>query len=118
MINIAIRQDERSGQYIISGHAGFAEPGQDIICAGVSTLVSTLANLVQEWADRKLVTLYMVWPDKAPHHIYVETQGNDALNAVLEIFTLQFCQFAGLYPQHVKIQILDSDSDERSKVIE
>ena len=26
----------------ITGHAGYAEPGKDIVCAGVSTLVQTL----------------------------------------------------------------------------
>lgn len=26
----------------INGHAGYAEPGKDIVCAGVSTLVQTL----------------------------------------------------------------------------
>lgn len=109
MINVAIRTDERSGQFIVSGHAGFAESGQDIVCAGVSTLVSTLANLVQEWADRGLISLYMIWPDKEPHHIYVETKGDAAMNAALEVFSLQFCQIAGLYPQNVKVQILDPE---------
>lgn len=28
----------------VAGHAGFAEPGQDIVCAAVSTLVNTLAG--------------------------------------------------------------------------
>ena len=26
----------------ITGHAGYAEPGKDIVCAGVSTMVQTL----------------------------------------------------------------------------
>ncbi len=49
MIDIKITQQ---GSSIIevqcSGHAGYAEAGQDIVCAGISTLVqSTLLGLLQ-----------------------------------------------------------------------
>lgn len=33
----------REGSITITGHAGFAPPGQDIVCAGVTALVQTLA---------------------------------------------------------------------------
>lgn len=32
----------------VEGHAGFASPGQDIICAGVSTLVITLISSLEK----------------------------------------------------------------------
>ena len=113
MINIAIRHDPWSLQVIVSGHAGYAEEGKDIVCAGVSTLTNTLANIVQNWHDSDLTHLCMIWPDREPHHIYVETEGDKALNATLEAFVLQYCQFAGLYPQSVKVQMLDPErSDE------
>ena len=114
MINVAIRHDERALQIIVSGHAEYAEKGQDIVCAGISTLTSTLANIVQSWADDDLIHMYMIWPDREPHHIYVETEGDKALNATLEAFVLQYCQFAGLYPQNVKVQFLErGDEDDR-----
>lgn len=31
------------GYIIVEGHAGFAPPGKDIVCAGVTALVQTLA---------------------------------------------------------------------------
>lgn len=33
----------REGSIVVTGHAGFAPPGQDIVCAGVTALVRTLA---------------------------------------------------------------------------
>ena len=31
------------GRIMVTGHAGYAPPGQDIVCAGVTALVQTLA---------------------------------------------------------------------------
>lgn len=115
MIRIALRQDERSAQFIVSGHANYAEKGQDIVCAGISTLTNTLANMVRELGEKKLVSLWMVWPDEDPHHIYVETGGNPVINTVMDSFMTEYCQFAGLYPDNVKVQILDEGGDERSE---
>lgn len=114
MIRIALRQDERSAQFIISGHAEYAESGKDIVCAGISTLTNTLANMVRMWADAKLIPLWMIWPDDEPHHIYVESGGDPAINAALDSIVTEFCQFGGLYPDHVKVQILDAGGSERS----
>lgn len=38
----------------ITGHAGFAEYGEDIVCAGVSALVQTLIEAVEELTDDEL----------------------------------------------------------------
>lgn len=114
MIRVALRQDERSAQFIVSGHAGYDDKGKDIVCAGISTLTNTLANLVRRLGDEKLVSLWMVWPDEDPHHIYVETGGNPVVNTVMDTIMTEYCQFAGLYPDNVKVQILDEGGDERS----
>ncbi len=33
----------------VAGHAGYADAGQDIVCASVSSAVMLAANLVTEW---------------------------------------------------------------------
>lgn len=115
MIRIALRQDERSAQFIISGHAGYDDKGKDIVCAGISTLTNTLANMVRQWAEADLIPLWMIWPDDEPHHIYVESGGDPAINAALDSIVTEFCQFGGLYPDNVKVQILDTGGNERSE---
>ena len=114
MIRVALRQDERSAQFIIGGHANYAEKGYDIVCAGISTLTNTLANMVRMWADAKLIPIWMVWPDDSPHHIYVETGGDPAINAALDSIMTEYCQFAGLYPENVQVQVLDGGNYESS----
>lgn len=113
MIRIALRQDERSAQFIISGHAGYDENGKDIVCAGISTLTNMLANMVRQWAEADLIPLWMIWPDDDPHHIYVETGGDPAINSALDSIITEFFQFSGLYPDNVKVQFLDSGADKK-----
>lgn len=39
---------------IIDGHAGYAEPGQDIVCAAVSALVQTLIQSIEDLTSDKI----------------------------------------------------------------
>jgi len=44
---LAVRAQRRAGRIVrlqVSGHAGFAHPGEDIVCAGVSALVQSAAH--------------------------------------------------------------------------
>ena len=38
----------------MKGHAHYAEPGKDIVCAGVSTLVQTLIQSIEELTADKI----------------------------------------------------------------
>lgn len=44
MISIWITKEKKHIRIRMNGHAGFAEPGQDIVCAGASMLFYTLAE--------------------------------------------------------------------------
>ena len=43
-----------NGEIKIKGHAGYDEPGKDIVCAGVSTLVQTLIQSIEELTSDKI----------------------------------------------------------------
>ena len=43
----------------VSGHAGQAEPGHDLVCASASILAYTLASLVDSSADRLMERPYI-----------------------------------------------------------
>lgn len=51
MIKISVYQDERGrvNGFCCMGHAGYAESGQDIICAAVSALTMTAVNSVESF---------------------------------------------------------------------
>ena len=46
--------NHHSNGITMSGHAGYAEPGQDIVCAGVSALVQTLIQSLEELTQDKI----------------------------------------------------------------
>ena len=47
----------------ISGHAGYAEPGKDIVCAGVTALTQTLIQSIDDLTDDEIE--YRISPGKA-----------------------------------------------------
>ena len=55
MINITVKK--RNGSYLdflSRGHAGYAEEGQDIVCAAVSALIITTVNSLDAFTDEKI----------------------------------------------------------------
>ena len=56
MITIKVRKKNGSYEEFISkGHAGYAEAGQDIVCAAVSALIITTVNSLEKFTDDKLM---------------------------------------------------------------
>lgn len=49
MIKVVIkkREDEVPYFFEVSGHAGYADPGKDIVCAAISALTITFANSME-----------------------------------------------------------------------
>lgn len=50
MITVTIKRDQTRDaiiEFTISGHAGFADPGEDIVCAGVSAISFGTINAIQ-----------------------------------------------------------------------
>ncbi len=54
MIKINGDLKKNSFEVKVKGHAGFAEKGQDIVCAAVSALTSALWSTAEEFADMKI----------------------------------------------------------------
>ena len=52
MIDITVQPDKIT----VSGHAGYAEPGKDIVCAAISTLTQVLIASVEELTAAKIKT--------------------------------------------------------------
>lgn len=98
MITITVHPDSID----LSGHALY-NPGNDIVCAGVSALVQTFQMAVWELTD---VNMYisrapdgyikrMAWDDDVPLP--------PAFNTLLDAFTLGIGSIAESYPDNVKL---------------
>ena len=53
MIKVTIYKTERQeyAGFDMEGHAGYAEAGEDIVCAGVSALVINALNSIERFTD-------------------------------------------------------------------
>ncbi|MDE6960608.1 MAG: ribosomal-processing cysteine protease Prp [Lachnospiraceae bacterium] len=46
-----VKQNGRYKSFTIEGHAGYADPGEDIVCAAVSALVINAINSIEKFTE-------------------------------------------------------------------
>lgn len=95
MIVVSVRKDGIE----ISGHAGYAEAGKDIVCAGVTALTMSLVKSINDLTDDKIE--YEISPGRVDIHC-----GNlsEAGMLLVDSFFIGICLFAEEYPDHVRIE--------------
>lgn len=94
MIAVSVRLDGIT----IEGHAGYAEAGNDIVCAGVTALVENLIDSIEGLASDTIQ--YEISPGKADIH-YKDLSETGKL--LVDSFFLGICGIAQDFPEHVKI---------------
>lgn len=95
MIEISRRKDGLK----ITGHAGYAEPGQDIVCAGVSVLAQTLVASLEELTTDKIN--YSISPGR------VEIKHGDLseqAQTLVSSFFIGVGMIADAYPAYVRVR--------------
>lgn len=94
MIEVNVREDGIT----ISGHAGFAESGKDIVCAGVSALTQTLVKATGDLTADKIEC--EISPGRADIH-YRDL--SEAGKLLVDSFFIGICLIADEFPDHVRI---------------
>ena len=82
----------------IKGHANYAEPGKDIVCAGVSTLVQTLIQSVEELTTDKIQ--YDMQPGTVDIKFWCLS---DLTKGLVDAFFIGVKLIADEYPENVKL---------------
>lgn len=95
MIEVRIRPERIE----ISGHAGYAEYGKDIVCAGVTALTQTLIQSIENLTDDKIE--YRISPGK----VEVEYRNlSEKSKTLVDSFFVGICLIAEEFPEHVKVR--------------
>lgn len=95
MIKVRIRPERIE----ISGHAGYAEYGKDIVCAGVTALTQTLIQSIENLTDDKIE--YRISPGK----VEVEYRNlSEKSKTLVDSFFIGICLIAEEFPEHVKVR--------------
>lgn len=93
MIEVRIRPERIE----ISGHAGYAEPGKDIVCAGVTALTQTLIQSIDDLTDDEIE--YRISPGK----VEVEYRNlSEKSKTLVDSFFVGICLIAEEFPEYVK----------------
>lgn len=94
LIEVSVREDGIA----IEGHAGYAEVGKDIVCAGVTALTQTLIKSIEDLTSDKI--RYDIMPGKAD--IYFRNL-SEAGKLLVDSFFLGICQIVAEFSEYVKI---------------
>ena len=95
MITVCVRKDGIE----IHGHAGYAENGKDIVCAGVTALVQGLIRSVESLTSDKIK--YDISPGRVDIHCRDLSETGMLL---VDSFFIGVCSIADEFPDYVRIE--------------
>lgn len=104
MVSLEVTRNEQGMiiSYKVSGHAGFAEEGEDIICSAVSAL--TQAPLMGLERYLKLKPTYAVNQEEGILEVALNSAPNDLTEAILMTMLLGVESIAKQCPKYVRIK--------------
>ena len=95
MIVIRVREDGVT----VSGHAGFAGVGKDIICAGVTALTQTLIKSLNDLTEDKIEY------EMSPGRTDIKYRDlSEAGKLLADSFFIGICLIASEFPDYVRIE--------------
>ena len=97
MINISYKKDIIIKEIKISGHANFAEFGKDIVCATVSSIVTTTINNILS-LDYKAIKY-----EDNDGYILITNEDNEIADKLLNNMLNMLNELAEDYPKNIKI---------------
>lgn len=83
-------------EYEVDGHAGYADTGKDIVCAGVSTLFITITNQL-------LCKSYVKLQDKKVSIL----DPNEIDNALVEALLCGLYDIQQNYPENLTVEVIE-----------
>ena len=94
MISVAVSDCE----VIVSGHAGYAPPGNDIICAAVSALTQSLASSLEALTEDKTNT------EIDTGYVRIEYENlSEPGRLLVDSFFIGICGIIDEYPEYIRI---------------
>lgn len=94
MIAVEVQKD----RIVVSGHAQYESSGKDIVCAGLTALVTTLIDAITALTEDKIQ--YEIMPGWADIHFRDLSEESKLL---VDSFFLGVCNIANEFPDHVRI---------------
>ena len=96
---------------VLRGHAGYADRGADIVCAGLSAITYTLMGFLQNNEEKASMR-------EEPGMCIIICPAGDRVDAAFEMAVIGYMQIAKQYPDNVTIHISGTDGDSREQTLQ
>ena len=95
--------DEEAMELSVSGHAGYAPRGSDIVCAGISALTGTLLERLD---DKGLLVGYA--QDTQKGLIWLQAMPSPTAKAYMDFCLAGLSMIAEQYPENICVEVLSA----------
>ena len=105
-VHMARDAQKRTISLEVKGHAGYAEKGKDVVCAGISVLTQAFAAVAQKMetgGDLVSCAGLIRAGDAAVFCECIDDGAYMALELALGVVKIGFEQIAGEYPAYIKV---------------
>ena len=103
---IRVQYDARKLRLSVSGHAGAAPKGQDLVCAAATTLVYTAAQMLRAAEEEGLAEDVRFWTDDGKADLMAKAKpGTEReLGGRMEAICIGFRMLEKNYPKFLQVQ--------------
>ena len=96
-------EEDRITGFSISGHSGYAEAGQDIVCAAISAVVTMAEATINEVCGAKAKVRVKDADARITLTLPTSCDEEDTVQAVLAGMMLTLISFAEDYPDYIEV---------------
>ena len=96
-------EDDRITGFTISGHSGYAEAGQDIICAAISAVVTMAEATINDVCGAKAKVRVKEEDARITLTLPASCDEEDAVQAVLAGMMITLCSLRDDYPDYIEV---------------
>ena len=96
-------EDERITGFSVSGHSGYAEAGQDIVCAAVSAVVGMAEATINDVCGAKAKVRVKEEDAKVTLTLPASCDEEESVQAVLAGLLLYLCNLRDEYPDYIEV---------------
>ena len=96
-------EDERITGFSVSGHSGYAEAGQDIVCAAISAVVAMAETTINDVCGAKAKVRVKEEDARITLTLPTSCDEEDAVQAVLAGMMLTLCSMRDDYPDYIEV---------------
>ena len=96
-------ENDRITGFTVSGHSGYAEAGEDIVCAAVSAAVAMAECTINDVCGARAKVRVKDEPTRITLTLPASCDEEESIQAVLAGMLLYLCSLRDEYPDHIEV---------------